>query len=61
MLAARLKAYTSRRYRPDKDIAVPGTSDALKLAGAWCFIYDGAKDYAHILAISTFAGHRVPT
>ena len=59
MLAARLKAYVLvGAIEPDKDIAVPGTSDALKLAE--CVIaltpYAGAKDYAHIiLPIGTFA------
>lgn len=59
MLAARLKAYVLvGALDPDKDIATPGASDALKLAE--CVIaltpYDGAKEFAHIiLPIGTFA------
>jgi NADH-quinone oxidoreductase subunit G len=59
MLAARLKAYVLvGAIEPDKDIATPGASDALKLAE--CVIaltpYDGAKEFAHIiLPIGTFA------
>jgi NADH-quinone oxidoreductase subunit G len=59
MLAARLKAYLLvGAIEPDKDIAAPGASEALKLAE--CVIaltpFAAAKDYAHIiLPIGTFA------
>jgi NADH-quinone oxidoreductase subunit G len=59
MLAARLKAYVLvGAIEPDKDIAAPGASDALKLAE--CVIaltpYASAKEYADIiLPIGTFA------
>jgi len=59
MLAARLQAYVLvGAIEPDKDIDVPGATDALKMAE--CVIaltpYAGAKDYAHIiLPIGTFA------
>jgi NADH-quinone oxidoreductase subunit G len=59
MFAARLKAFVLvGAIEPDKDIAAPGATDALKQAE--CVIaltpYEGAKEYAHIiLPIGTFA------